>query len=278
MKSTALNWLVTLSGAITSLLTALLVFWIEKTSGYAISSWTFWFVIPVGALICGGVASSGYYLGAKALDHKPKFELLINMLVISVGTYFLIQYLQYSSMLVEGKKVSEMVSFWKFWTVVTTNLTLHSIELGRMGYLYTLLQIGGFSVGGLVVYAHLDSLIYCDKCSLYLRSKGKSSRTTNDPELLKVFISELAKLAEAGKLAQIIVLQASKDWGKELGDHFLMTEIDIQYCKKCAQHHFGFEVKKKVVKGKQISWEVLKDFSYSTFTDIPLAITQTKTS
>lgn len=276
--------MVTLFGAATSLLVGLLSFWIEQTFGISIYSWMYWFVIPIGALLCGAAAASGYYGGAKFFNHKPNPVILLNMVAISLGTYFLIQYLDYYTMTLEGKRVSDMVSFGQYWQVITSHSAMQfrfratkigeAVELGRMGYVYALLQIGGFAFGGLCVYFHLSSQIYCDRCSLYFHPKEKSTCTTNDPELLKSFLSEMAPLTAEGRLTDLIQLRAGKEWAKELGDHFLMTEIVIQHCKKCAQHHFRFEVKKKMVKGKEVEWEVIRGFSYSAFTDTPLTLIQ----
>jgi hypothetical protein len=48
-------------GIATSFITGIILGLIEVHSGYALYSWVFWVVIPVGAILSGFGAASGYY-------------------------------------------------------------------------------------------------------------------------------------------------------------------------------------------------------------------------
>lgn len=277
MKSTRQDLMVTICGAVTSLLTSLLVVWLEQTFGLSI----YGFTPPLGALLCGGVAASGYYAGYRFFNHKPKPIMLLNMVAISLGTYFLIQYLSYSKAMVEGERVSDLISFGRYWDIVTTNQVVQlnmrgrkvgdAVELGQWGYLYSLLQVGGFALGGWAVYRILSSQIYCDKCSLYLSSNGSAKRYTHNPEALMYFLLKVSQLFDEGKYAEAIVLHASEGWGSVGKDTDLMTEVNLKYCKKCGINHFGMEVKKRDGKG---NWNAVDNMSFAAFTDARLALVQ----
>src|SRR4051812_24794644 len=89
------DFLVTGCGILTSILTALILALIERW-GLAVYSFTVWFVIPVGAMLAGLAAASGYYVGARYFHHRPTRLLLFNVMSVAVSTYFLINFLNYS--------------------------------------------------------------------------------------------------------------------------------------------------------------------------------------
>lgn len=84
---------VTVVGAVTSLVTALLLVVVERTFEFSFHTWTFWLVVPAGALISGLAAASGYVLGARLLNRRPARTLLVSILGVSVATFFVIHYL-----------------------------------------------------------------------------------------------------------------------------------------------------------------------------------------
>src|SRR4051812_1746689 len=60
---------------------------------FAPFTWMANFVIPVGALLCGFVAATGYWIGARLFNHRPTRMLAVHILIISLGTYFTIHQL-----------------------------------------------------------------------------------------------------------------------------------------------------------------------------------------
>ena len=70
-RRTGEDFLVGGCGLATSLLTALILWYIEQRFGWALYSWTFWFVIPVGAFLAGFAGASGYYFGSWFFGHRP---------------------------------------------------------------------------------------------------------------------------------------------------------------------------------------------------------------
>src|SRR5689334_18618076 len=95
------NRFVELCGLTTSVLTAVVVLLIERWVNFSIFTMSFWVIVPVGALLTGCGAASGYYIGAVLTDRKPGKQLLVSMVIVSGGTFFLIYYLQYLTMEVD---------------------------------------------------------------------------------------------------------------------------------------------------------------------------------
>jgi len=246
MRTSIQDIIITIFGAVSSFLTALLLLWIEREWNHFLYSFMLWFVIPVGAIIFGFIAASGYYVGARLFNHRPHHIILLNMVAISVGTYFLIQYLDYIYFSFEGKPISDYLSFWQYWDFSLSNQEVQfrvgrrgikagdAVELGNWGYMYAVIQIIGFAVGGFCVYAYLAAQTYCDKCSLYLSKQGTIIRYADDPNKFGTFLYNVAEFTKENKLSEIISLHAVEGGTAEAGsEHHLSTSIELKYCKGC---------------------------------------------
>src|SRR5215472_9625885 len=110
----AQDFLVSGLGALTSIITAIILVAINVTLDFSIYGWMIWFVIPAGAIACGVVAASGYYFGARLFNHRPTGLLLLNMAAISVTTFFLIHYFKYNLLDVNGTPIRDLISFTDF--------------------------------------------------------------------------------------------------------------------------------------------------------------------
>ena len=151
-----------IGGIATSGATALIVFLLQVYAEFDLSSLMLWFVIPAGSGICGFAAASGYYLASRLTQRPPSLQLLVNMVLIGLSTYALIQYLNYHTLkLQEGTYVSDIVPFWSYYQIKIESTSLQfryrgvktggpTGELGSWGYVYELGRIIGFLVGGLV--------------------------------------------------------------------------------------------------------------------------------
>jgi hypothetical protein len=254
-KSLAEDFLVTPFGLATSFLTALLLWWVEARFGFAFYTWTFWFVIPVGALFAGFAGASGYYAGSVFFGHRPTRLLLLNIVIGSVLTFFLVHYLAYITLQIDGKDVSDYIPFSKYLDIAIRSTSmefrLHGAkqgstgELGSFGYVVAALQIIGFAVGGFCVYAYLAAKPYCSRCSRYLSGKGKQIRYAKDPEGLQTATAQLAVHMASGD-----VRLAVEEHGNSAGfgastipkNCRLRSVVEVQHCKKCERHWVKFSV------------------------------------
>lgn len=155
---------VTAAGAATSIATGLLLWLIEVFTGLSIYTFSACCVVPVGAMFAGALAASGYYVGARLLGRRPSPWLMLNMLVISVMTFFMIHIMTYVTIKLFGDPDPQFSSFFTYLGTVyresETQIRGSNIgKLGAWGYLEMLLEIAGFAIGGIAVYGFLLMLL-----------------------------------------------------------------------------------------------------------------------
>ncbi len=274
----ASDLLVGFCGAATCLLTAAILWLVELKTGFAFYSWTFWFIIPAGALLAGMVGASGYYAGARIFNRRPGTLLLLNVLLASVGTFFVIHYLSYSTLEIGGKSISDFVSFGEYLDITIRSTALqfrhraHEMgatkELGGWGYGLAILQVLGFTLGGLAVYAILTSIPYCERCSRYFSADGTQTRYTSDGEALQAFTAQLFNDFAEGAVATATEKHAAFGNAKsEKGDN-LRCVIEVRRCKKCDQRWVKYTVEK--LAGNQ--WKEVSELTTKVFTDEPVHV------
>ena len=279
LSRVAQDFLVSGLGAITSIVTAIILVAVDLRFDFSLYSWMFWFVIPAGAICCGFVAASGYYLGARLFNHRPTKILLLNMAAISVTTFFLIHYLHYYLLEIEGRAVRDFLSFSQFLeiemshTAVQFSIRAHplggAVELGSWGYLYAALQMIGFAVGGVAVYYHLKSLAYCETCSKYLAKKGNQTRYTADSEALTNAVREVMQCLSDGRFQDAIAVHA-RTGGSEKSDKesVLRSQMQLKRCKDCNQHWLKFTVSKR----SRDDWKDISELGYESFCAEPISV------
>jgi len=276
LTSVAQDFLVAGLGATTSIITAVILAAVELRFDFSLYTWMFWFVIPAGAILCGFAAASGYYLGARLFNHRPTRILLLNMVAISVATFFLIHYLNYFFLEIDGKAVRDFIPFSRYLdiemshTAVQFNIRAHpigeAVEIGSWGYLYAALQMLGFAVGGVAVYFHLKSLPYCDSCSKYLAKKGIQTRYTASSETLTKAVKDIIQCLSENRFQDVIAVHAktagSDTYQKEL---VLRSQIQIKRCKSCNQHWLRFTVSKRA----RDDWKDIDELGCQSFCSAP---------
>ena len=161
-KSSARLWLedlvVTAFGMASSGAVAYGSFYLARYHDFAVYTWMANAVIPMGAIICGFVAAIGYWIGSRVFNHKPTKLLLLNIVLVSVGTFFSIYHLEYTHSSYQGQPLEEVMSFPDYLQ-----------ELGKWGWAAAGLQVLGFCLGGWAVYGILAGTPFCANCSMYFR-------------------------------------------------------------------------------------------------------------
>jgi hypothetical protein len=74
MKGILLGSGVALGGLITSVLCAVIVVLLDEATGFNIFTFALWLIVPVGAVLCGAVAASGYYLASRLLGRTAQID------------------------------------------------------------------------------------------------------------------------------------------------------------------------------------------------------------
>jgi len=204
--------------------------------------------------------------------------LLLNVAAISISTFFLVYYLSYYFMTLDGRVVRDYMEFSDFLATVLSHQSIQfgirghaigsAVEIGQFGYLYALLEIIGFALGGVTVYGYLKGLPFCDKCSKYFTKKETQTRYCADADKLAEVASLMRQFAiENQPQAAIDVHAASAGAEKYTKEMFLRSQIEIHHCKDCGKHRMGVEVSRWV----KDNWKAVSEVGFHTFTDEPIS-------
>ena len=244
----------------------------EHYGQVAVYTWMWNFIIPAGAILCGLVAATGYWIGARLFNHRPSRSLLINIVLVSLGTFFSIHYLNYTMSTVRGVTIDKLMSFTDYLVAVTEHMVYKSShgggsgnELGRLGWAVAALQVAGFSLGGFMVYGWLVGVPYCDRCGKYLSEKKTQSRKSKDPAALKLAFNETTNLVQQGQPQQAIRAHAALSTAGVFGAKAIST-IEIRKCPCCPLRRFKATLSER--NGNQ--WTVTRKGEF--FTEEPLTI------
>jgi hypothetical protein len=260
-----------LFGVVTSAITASILVFVELRFGWALYSFTFWFVIPAGAIGAGFIASSGYHFGSRLLNFRPNRNLLLAIVAISAGTFFFIYWLEYVLLTVDGNSISDTVSFGQFLNYSLSHTSIRfgfrghpigdAFDIGFGGYIYAALQIIRFALGGLVIYSHLTSLPYYEVCTLYLSKKGEQTRYFDNRKDMQNSIDGFLSKVQDKQFQQSIQFHAETGSAALKAVHVYSSTIKIERCKGCEKHWLKFSARHKT----ENDWKDISDLGYSTF-------------
>lgn len=171
-------------GSVSCIISALLNFYIQDLTTINIFSFSIFFVIPVGAIVMGMAANSGYYFSA-LMTHRmlDKYDFITMVGMAAIGM-LLIYYTEYYFYIIK-EGLSHEITFLQYIALVVENSTLYvkfvkfSLftklgSIGGFGYLFLIIRFIGFIVGGAVVFLLLKGTDTCSKCLKYLRHKKKN--------------------------------------------------------------------------------------------------------
>lgn len=213
MKKLLQSSTVAFCGLVTSLLTAFGVIYLQQKTNFNLSTYFFYFVVPVGAAITGAFAACGYYLGSVLLNSRPTIILLCQMVLIAAFTQGLMYWLEYSTLTLEdGTMVSSLIPFWEYMDITFTK-TNYQIgrrgpnlgEVGYFGYLLGLAQFVGFLAGSVFVYFLLKVRPACEECDKFFRSLSRKKKGFESFDDFKPYYEEFHQyIANVDDFANII--------------------------------------------------------------------------
>jgi hypothetical protein len=168
---------VLLSGLATTALTLVGVYLLStNVKDFNIMGWYAGYVIPIGPLIVGFAAASGYGIASWVTGQKITRSLLWTVLVLQVVAYFAGQYIEFHSLGLQSNDGTR-VSFLTYFDFATRAISWKQEDgsagspLGLWGYGLRLLEIAGFCYGSLAVPLMLRAVPYCEGCQSYMKSK-----------------------------------------------------------------------------------------------------------
>ena len=169
------GFIVYLCGLGTSAL-ALWLVQIANDNGENIMGWYANGIIPAGAFLVGIASGLGYAIGSRVLNVKLSKAFVFGMITTAVIDYFAAQYLTYLSLVERMHIPPERYGFIDYLREISEGMSFKDRNthepgdpLGGWGYVYKLLEIGGYSVGAMLPSLMVFGMPYCKNCQQYLK-------------------------------------------------------------------------------------------------------------
>ena len=143
------------------------------------------FIVPISAIIAGFAAGAGYSILSWLTGVRVSSRLLVVVFVLTLLSYFAIQYCEYRKMQPRRAGSNETVSFPAYFDAITRSYSYHLdagissrsettnkrskpvTGIGVLGYGFRMLEIIGYSLGGIVPLLLLRTKPYCARCQRY---------------------------------------------------------------------------------------------------------------
>jgi hypothetical protein len=173
--------LVLSAGIATTALALFGVWWLDNnTTDFNIMGWYADYVLPAGALLVGLAAGSGYGIASYLTGLRIRRGLLLAVLALQLAGYAAAQYLEFRSLTREGPIVDadgQALSFAGYYHARAMSFAWEDHgrrgePLGSWGYLFVGLGVVGFALGGMLAPALLMKMPYCERCSLYMKTRA----------------------------------------------------------------------------------------------------------
>jgi hypothetical protein len=154
-----------------------------QLTGYNIFGFSLLVFVPVGAILTGFAAASGYYFACKRLQLRPGISLLAQMIVVAALTNLLIYYLEYLSLTWGNPAATDPGLFARYlgeyFTHQDLQISRHRLSLGQVGdfgYWLAAIDFAGFLIGGGVMVFTLLRAPTCKECNLFYQTRAKRNR------------------------------------------------------------------------------------------------------
>lgn len=299
--------LVIVAGFITSTLTMALVALFAWHTSFDPMGLYMMFVIPVGAVFVGIAAGSGYGLMSWITGARIGGGILVTVLVLQFGSYWVAQNIEYRSVMSQPNRD---VSFFEYYDTVTRSFTFTAFggyeddpaePLGKWGYAFRALDIIGFMGGGLIAPIFLATMPYCQRCQVYMRKKsltrfpaGLDAKSTRklakakpqDAPLkdqadqlrhdARQWVASIAQSAKEGDTDAILDIIAAhrinQKAARKLSSH---VHLELAQCKSC--NHGLLRISRTTTKGDATDTKVLHEIPLDANHVQPLADHTAKT-
>jgi hypothetical protein len=251
LKSSKRNYIVIGAGIISSAVALLAVYLLQTSADENVMGWYADFVIPIGAILVGLVASSGYGLAAWKLGIKIRRGLLAAIIALQIGAYFTAQYTEFAMKGPLADETGHVLTFPEYFHLITVNTAWKDEQgkmgtpLGGLGYLLRLGELAGFVLGTLVTPLVLRARSYCELCEEYMQSKslallpasnvkaghifGKKAIQMTAEEALESGMTEVVELVSLGTAGDALALRRGQY--KKLARRI---DVKLVSCARCS--------------------------------------------
>ncbi len=252
------GWVATLLGGLVTTAAAMAgVYWAEAWLGEPVMSAYVYHLIPIGAIVIGLVAASGYLLTGHRMGLKVGHMSVWVFVALQVVAYFLAHYIEFRRHGWVYRGTGERVGFWSYFDMEARSYVWRDrgeeLPMGANGYLLRALEIAAFAAGAGFMGLTLTAGSHCGACGRYRKTKklaaipageflGEVSDETSNAELEKAIIergrevySALAVIAEAGDAGtfrQQVAAFPARRWRKDQGSRL---DVQMTYCPGCME-------------------------------------------
>jgi hypothetical protein len=181
---------------------------------FNIMGWYADYVLPIGALLVGIVASSGYGIASWVSGLKITKKMLWIILALQSIAYFAAQYIEFEHLNLAHRSDNSPVGFFEYYDFGARSFAWQKHDgtpgepLGVFGYFFRALEMIGFAAGGLIVPVAMRGKPYCDGCQRYMRTRQLAYFPASLP-LKKIKKKDTAGLA-AHEQEQTQAMEAAK--------------------------------------------------------------------
>jgi hypothetical protein len=216
-----------------------LIWFIYEKVQYPFFAQTFWFVIPIGAFLCGMVAGSGFLLGHRMMNRLPTAVTFVAAGLGGIAGYFLIFGLTWWFTSIGNMRLHDVVGFPQYLQVMVENQSVRfrngaPIDLGKWGYPRFVINLAGFAIGVVCMVAIAGGKAYCAKCRRYLTTVGTQTRVFSDPDTAAAALQPVIAALSAGRVQEALDRHSACDAADRKG--FLTTAIKVEMCGGCGMH------------------------------------------
>lgn len=245
--------LIILLGLIGLVIDVVLVVAIHSFTSFDLSSFSLFFIVPVGAILIGALASLGYYFGVLKANIKVSKTIQIIGLIITFVGFVAIQYgfyhtayIDYNDNLnfkMEGEHISnyvigeteEPVNFISFTKLSVNTRVISFTNRGSKGFevegnkvvnwIFYIIDFVGMLAGSFFTRVFvIGDKKYCDNCRRYLKAKKISMFSTSNLER----IDRMKAIAYANPEDITALLQT--DGCSPKGEHY---DVYLHRCTSC---------------------------------------------
>ena len=244
---------VAVCGIVTFALTVFVVALIGSATGFNIFTFGLWIVLPIGAILTGAAAASGFFFGSLLFHVRPTRWLLAQVVVLAALSQVTIYYAEY---LYSDRRND--VGFLRYLHDYLTSTGLNidffisfsTGRLGILGYALAAIHFAGFVVGGWYIFAILRNVPACPKCNLYFRTLSSRRQGFLVWKDFTAFYENFVRHpVDSPEFAQLLL--QSTPLGLNAPKGALAVQSDLRVCPRCAEQVVVQRVRSKEEKG----WE-----------------------
>ncbi|HEX9952819.1 MAG TPA: hypothetical protein VGB53_13685 [Rubricoccaceae bacterium] len=165
---------VLVGGALTTVLTLMVSYWLSVRFGFNAMGLYGWYVLPIGAFLVGLLAGSGYGIVSWGTGFRIGRNTLWIVLALQILAYAGAQVAEYQALASTGMPLP---AFGPYFDVITRDIRFEDDEgvvgqpLGAWGYGVRGLELLGFVGGALLIPTGIRSKPYCETCGRYMKTR-----------------------------------------------------------------------------------------------------------